>query len=108
MALYIIGTALLPIILYVLSHDRIRQNTKAALILAAIYIALAVIGGVILNRQLLPAQTDTHGWLVPANDPTPPLPPRCKAPNDALIVFLGSETAWTTNKDERILTLNRH
>jgi hypothetical protein len=48
-----------------------------------------------------PSETETHGWIVPANDPSPPNPcegwARFPIPPKAIVVYLGSNSGWTTS-----------
>jgi hypothetical protein len=52
-------------------------------------------------------ETETHGWLIPANDPNPALG-ICEGPKDALRIFFGSNIYWTTLQDAIVITLHRH
>jgi hypothetical protein len=61
----------------------------------------AVVAGAIIQSEM-PAtprpETDTHGWLIPANDPTPPN--ACGTiPSDALVVIAGSNAVWTQRSE---------
>lgn len=41
-------------------------------------------------------ETELHGVLVPANDPSPPNPCTMPIPSEAVSVFFGSAAAWTS------------
>lgn len=61
-------------------------------------VTLVGIAGIIYFNAapLLPEETETHGWLLPAHDPTPPN--GCEsypAPNNALLFIAGTNAAWT-------------
>jgi hypothetical protein len=58
---------------------------------------LAVGVGGITFFYLPPNETEFHGWLVPANDPNPAIPPPCKPSPDATLVYLGSSLALAPN-----------
>lgn len=47
---------------------------------------------------VLPDETETHGWLIAANDPTPPN--GCKPPPGALLFVAGTNGAWTLSQDK--------
>lgn len=57
-----------------------------------------------------PAESETHGWLIPANEPTPPN--ACSnfgpVPDDALLIVVGSEAVWTRAKHRPILAIGGH
>ena len=77
---------------------------------AAFVFFLSLTNKVELSREL----NLNHGWLVAADDPTPPNPCR-SVPQNALLVMLGSNTVYGTQfpqhvlmlKNDRILDLNR-
>jgi hypothetical protein len=76
-----------------------------------VFAGLAVLFSVWINDRIshneqLAEETETHGWLVPANDPAPLLS-GCEPSKGALIVFLGSDTLWTTLNDQIVMTLYR-
>jgi hypothetical protein len=55
------------------------------------------------------AETETHGWLGPANEPSPPDP--CAhlghpIPQNAIAVYFGSNAAWTDKNKEIILKVH--
>jgi hypothetical protein len=56
---------------------------------------------------ILPSETESHGWLMPANEPTPPN--GCTAmgaiPADALLVIAGTNGAWTTSGHIKVITV---
>jgi hypothetical protein len=66
----------------------------------------------------LPAETETHGWLIPANDPAPPS--SCSDTNiaghDAIIVFLGGSVGSSRARtlvgleigDCNVISMTRH
>ncbi len=57
---------------------------------------------IIRHNEMRSAETETHGWLVPAHDPMPDNP--ClhslhNPPSNALVIVMGSTAAWTTADD---------
>lgn len=49
-------------------------------------------------------ESETHGLLVPANDPDPPNPCR-DIPPQAMRIFLGNSTCWTTETRHTVLQI---
>jgi hypothetical protein len=50
---------------------------------------------------ILPEETETHGWLLPANEPTPPNGCDSMAPPKEAILFLfGSNGVWSTSNEK--------
>jgi hypothetical protein len=99
----------LDVILHFQSHQRI---------VAWLVIGLLAVGGFVLIKtwkahleaaQRLAQESDTHGWLIPANDPTPHNPV-CDAHlkrilSNSLWVFLGDSVATLGGFDKRTTPL---
>jgi hypothetical protein len=72
------------------------------LVCAAILVALCSYFNRLIERQHQEAQeTETHGWLIPSNDPTPPIAciDSLQPPPEALIFLLGGNVIWTLQKN---------
>lgn len=53
---------------------------------------------------VLPKETETHGWLIPKNDPTPPNGcSMMQMPANALLFLAGTNGAWTTANGRSVL-----
>lgn len=64
-------------------------------------VALFVMAGAVrmIVGPELPTETETHGWLLAANDPIPPNAcsdnPRIQVPSDAILFIAGTNGIWT-------------
>lgn len=59
-----------------------------------------------LARQAsLPVETETHGWLIPANEPRPANDPcgRDSRPSAAMTVYFGPSASWTVGMHEVLI-----
>lgn len=88
-----------------------------AIILPWIFGAPSALFTLLLGAAMLSAlpsmplpETETHGWLIPANGPTPAN--ACSSfgpiPDDALLIVVGSDAVWTQAKHRTILAIGGH
>lgn len=73
--------------------------------LAVRFVAAVVLIGLLVQPYLPPNETEFHGWLTPVSDPNPPIPPQCKLPKDATLVYLVSNVAWEPNNLNEVLII---
>jgi hypothetical protein len=80
---------------------------------SAVFAAVLIVAGITIQPHLPAPRTPMQGWLVPADEPTPPNP--CwSMPKDAMLILLGNSAAWGTFfpqtivkiRNERVLTMN--
>lgn len=110
--LYFFIPLLLTIGAYFLSHSPIIASGVFLLTLIVTIIAIKV-----TTRQEATKETETHGLLTPANDPSPPTPPDCLLPSKgAVALYFGTSVAYLnesahhslfTVKGESLLSLDR-
>lgn len=93
------------------------NNLKAGIILVAIALTILIWSlTIVVIRNLSPPEmpeTELHGYLIPAKDPSPKTPCKKRPPN-AVTIFVGGNAVWITDSpvvivrvdDVDLLTLN--
>ena len=62
----------------------------------------------VVAPPIMPEETETHGWLFPANEKTPSNACGNTVPSNALLFLFGSNAAWTTSdKSATVLQLGK-
>ncbi len=89
----------------------IVHNTR--LIIVPVFGCLLIATGIFFvssrfaRQAALPVETETHGWLIPANEPPPANDP-CGAdsrPSNAMTVYFGPSASWTVSRHEVLISV---
>ncbi len=112
---YIFAVALcLPFGLYFHTlWGRNRTRQRAVWVTYSVVALLGLLLSGVWEYGLLrpaPTETDVSGYLIPANDPTPPIPSQCNrmgqtVPPDAIALYLGTSMAWSSGEGIRVITI---